>query len=157
PDPRDEELLMVPLDPEILEIPDRLLPPGSRQPAFEVEPSQHVKHLDIEQGGRVERPAPRSEELRLDRARARGTEQEVGHDRRVDNDHGSSRRSRITSAADRVDLTSDLARNLSSNSSGAGFSPIRLISRSRYSESDIPAMAALDFNLRCSESGTFRI
>lgn len=139
---------MVPLDPEILEISNRLLTPGSRQFAFEVKPSQHVKHLDIEEGWRVDRPAPRSEELRLDRGRARGTEQQVGHDRRVDDDHGSSRRSRITSAADRVELTSDLARNLSSNSSGAGFSPIRRISRSRYSESDIPAMAALDFNLR---------
>src|ERR1700730_7019331 len=115
-----------------------------------------VRDLYIDQMRGMQRLAI-PEQPAFDVACRRGLEENLDEGRGVNDDHSRSQSPPMTSAGDGERVTGGSLCRRARSSSTVGRSALWRISRSRYSESDMPASAARDLSWRCRPSGTCRI
>ena len=132
---------------KIGEILERLHAALRGEQAREGIPPQHLHDLDVEQMRCVQRLALGKQSFRETCCR-RGTEQYLDQRGSVDDDQCLSRSARTAFAGDGVGRTDERRTRRARNSAIVGRSAMSRISRTRYSDSDMPAKAARAFSFR---------
>src|SRR2546427_2374744 len=154
PNPPQKWCVRIAVDSQVHQVLQRFFRSGNRKTVHRNIAPQGLRYLRIKKMRGIQALSSRKHPA-ADAQAMRGLEQPLHCSRRVQNDQRASRSSRMTAAAGFGRFTRSRRSRRSRNSPSVGRSATSRISASRYSDSDIPAMAARALRLRCSESGTF--
>jgi len=117
--------------------------------------SDHLRDFQIQQMWRTQ-ALPRAQHPLFDLRSLAQAQQHFDHRRCINDNHRASRSCRTASAPEIGTDTGSRFLSLSLNSSTVGPSSACVIVLIRYSDNDIPAIAARAFTIRCRGSGKLR-
>src|SRR6202166_2535271 len=157
PDSRQQQIVGVTLDRKGPEKRQGLLCPARIELATGDEAAQHLGHLDVQQMRRMEGGGGRRQQAFREGRAGRRVQEHLDGGRGIQHDHRPSRSAATASAIVSRGSKAGRLRSRASSSSRVGRSIDLSISRSRYSDNDIPASAALALTWRWTPSGTLRI
>lgn len=155
PDPSPQHFMRIPLVLQCDKILKRLLRANSRDGIRTQMPSDNLYDFNVEQIRSMQGFTGTEDAILKDQALCR-CKQQFQHSRCIDDDHRASLSRRTASAAEIETETGSRLRRRSRSSSIVGPSSAFLMVLMRYSDRDIPAIAALAFTTRCNASGKFR-